>query len=489
LLGAIPLAHNHVMLTTVLLLGVYGAYLLLRLVLARQPEARQELLRSIRRLLLIAAVALVTVAYYAVPYALRAREIQDSSVLRYFDHNPGIIFADNGWLLWVLVLAGVGMLLAGRAWRRGGLLRNPALEFATVASTALLTAFICGYYVYRAYSLRVYHMPYTAFTPTRFLTDLTYFMAPFAGLTLDAIWRATARLPGLLKRVGSFGALSGGLARGGIVLVLLVTAGVTLLAQFQPGAGTLSPGESAAFAWVRAYTPENTLVVNLDQNSRWAPYFTRREVAYTPVPVSEFSFGYVAEKHYLVNRVRALLADKSAPHVVAVASAGSALPALQGRPVALIAGKTVAGVEETPAFTSGVERVYLIPNFFGLLQPAGSSSVRWWAGSGEPPAGWQMPGASQIGWSTTPPHSGQAYMRLALLQSLPQGVKVACQAEGGVKLYLDGEHVSGGCGSGQGVPLAGLEASGPHLLAAQANLGQNLGPWFDLLVLMGGEPG
>ncbi|HEV8194309.1 MAG TPA: hypothetical protein VGP82_22900, partial [Ktedonobacterales bacterium] len=352
-LGAIPLSHNHVMLTTVLLLGTYGAYLLLRIMFTTQPDTRQELLRPLRRLLLIAAVALVTVAYYAVPYASRAREIQDSSVLRYFDHNPGLIFADNGWLLWALALVGVGMLLAARAWRRGDLLRNPALEFAAVASVALLTAFICGYYIYRAYSLRVYHVPYTAFTPTRFLTDLTYFMAPFAGLSLAALWRKTARLPGLLKRVGCFGALSGGLACGGIVLVLLVTAAVTMLAQFQPGAGTLNPGESAAFSWVRAHTPTSTLVVNLDQNSRWAPYFTRREVAYTPVPVSEFAIGYVAEKQYLVNRVQTLLVDSPTPRVVTMASAGSALPALQGRPVAIIADQTNIGVGATPVFSSG----------------------------------------------------------------------------------------------------------------------------------------
>ncbi|HEV8194349.1 MAG TPA: hypothetical protein VGP82_23100, partial [Ktedonobacterales bacterium] len=91
--------------------------------------------------------------------------------------------------------------------------------------------------------------------------------------------------------------------------------------------------------------------------------------------------------------------------------------------------------------------------------------------------------------TTTPPHAGVAYMRLTLPQSLPAEVIVACRAEGAVTLYVDGTRVSGGCGNGRGVPLPGLDATEPHLLAAQANLGQKLGPWFDLLVLAGGEHG
>lgn len=483
LLGAIPLAHNHVMLTTVILLSVYGTYLLVRVLLARAAEARREPLAALRRLLLMAAIALVTVSYFVIPLALRAREIQDSSVLRYFDHDPEVIFADNGWLIWLLALVGVGMLLAGRAWRQSGLLRNPALAFAVLAGVTLFTAFFCGYYVYRAYSLRVYHLPYTAFTPTRFLTDLTYFMALFAGIALDALWRWTARLPELLKRVGGFGDLSANVARAGIGLALVVTAGVTMLAQFQPSEGVLSPGEEQAFAWVRAHTPANALVVNLDLNNRWAPYFTRREVAFTPVPVSEFTYGYVAEKQYLVNQVLALMEDSASLRVVAAATAGSALPALQGRPVALITDQANSSGLGTQVFVSGHERVSLLPGFFERLQPATASSIQWWSGAGAPPAGWQTADAAQSGWSTTPPRAGTAYMRLTLPEGLASTMAVACKAEGSVKLYVDGQQVSGGCSGGEGRVVPKLGLPGSHVVAAQAQLGQNLGPWFDLFVL------
>ncbi len=489
LLGAIPLAHHHVMLTTIILLGAYGAVLITRAWRARDADVRREALQSLRCLLLMAAVALVTVAYYAVPLALRAREIQDSSVLRYFDHDPGIIFTDNGWLLWALTLGGVGMLIVQRGWRHKRLLANPALEFSAVAGVALMVAFVCGYYLYRAYSLDVYHQPYVAFTSTRFLTDLTYFIAPFAGLALDAIWRQTARLPELLKRIGRPSASSSVLARSLIVLVLLVTASVTILSQFQPGEGTLRPGEAEAFAWIHAHTAQDAFVVNLDQNNRWAPFFTQREVAFTPIPVSEFTLGYVAEKQYLVNQALALQGNSSAPRIVAAASAGLALPALMGRPVVLITDQATAGVAGTPAFVAGVERVYLVPSLFERLQPPDARSAQWWSGSGKPPVGWQMPGAAQSGWGAIPPHAGMAYMRLTLSQPLPSGVAVACRAEGAVSLFLDGQRIEGGCRNGQRVPLPGLEMPGSHLLAAQAQLGQNLGPWFDLFVLAPGGSG
>ena len=40
----------------------------------------------------------------------------------------------------------------------------------------------------------------------------------------------------------------------------------------------------AAFRWIATHAENNALVVSA---SRWAPYFTRRETAYTPLPASE----------------------------------------------------------------------------------------------------------------------------------------------------------------------------------------------------------
>lgn len=499
LLGAIPLAHHHVMLTTVLLLCVYGAYLIVRALLGGDAAARRERLRMLRRLLLMAAIAVITVAYFVVPFALRARTLQDSSVLRYPDHDPGIIFADNGWIIWALALAGAGMLLVNRLRRAATrppapmptptasptVSRPPAFDFAALACVVLFAAFFGGYYVYRKYSLHVYHQPYTAFTPTRFLTDMTYFMAPFAGFALDGLWRWTARLPERFKRIGLAGPWSTRLLRGGVVVALCVTAGVTMLAQFAPGEGALLPGEAQAFAWVRAHTPQNALVINLDQNNRWAPYFTQREVAFTPVPISEFTVGYVAEKQYLVRQALAMFQDGDTLHAVSAASASPTLDTLEGRPVVVIAdqsSQTVTGAFGAPVYTAGDERVYLVPYFFASLNPAQGDAVLWWSGSGDPGAGWQQPNAPQSGWSATPPRGGTAYVRL-ILPYVPPQATVVCQAEGTVVLYVDGQQVPGGCGSGAAMHLPRLALPGGHVLAARAQLGAALGPWFDLFVL------
>ena len=74
-------------------------------------------------------------------------------------------------------------------------------------------------------------------------------------------------------------------------------------------------------------------------------------------------------------------------------------------------------------------------------------------------------------------------MRLTLPEGLASTMAVACKAEGSVKLYVDGQQVSDGCSGGEGTVVPRLGLPGSHVVAAQAQLGQNLGPWFDLFVL------
>ena len=76
LLGAIPLAHHHVMLTAALLLAGYGLALGLWALARRGQPTGRLALRQLRRLGLVALVAFVTVSYYAVPYLARARDIE-----------------------------------------------------------------------------------------------------------------------------------------------------------------------------------------------------------------------------------------------------------------------------------------------------------------------------------------------------------------------------------------------------------------------------
>jgi hypothetical protein len=486
LLGAIPLAHHHVMLTAALLLTGYGLYLGgWAFVKHGQPTSRLAR-HQLRRLSLVALVAFVTVSYYAVPYALRARDVANSDVLRYADHFTGLIFDKNGWLLWALALAGLGIAVAGIAgcsWatvRRNSRWVGP-LAFTAVASILLVLAFWLGYYGYRAYSLRIYHQPYTAFTPTRFLTDLTYFLAVFAGLPLVLLWRWTGDIHLLHASRLPF---TRTLFRAAITLAMVITASVTILSQFVPDQGHLEPGEAAAFAWIERSTPTNTVVMNLDPSNRWAPYFTRREVTQTPVPTSEFTTGYVDEKRYLAGVLFSLLRQD---RLIAFAANGTALPALATRPVVLLSDARLPPAWDAALrFQAGSEMVYMLDNVFTqLLEP--EFTARWWGGQKPPPASWQT-SENLVDWVSQPPAlpsaTGEVYLRLTVPGRSTSPLRVSCEAPSGARLFIDGKAVPDSCvGSWQMFPQ--LAAPGTHKLALVAFLGRDLDPWLDVAVVMG----
>jgi hypothetical protein len=487
LLGAIPLAHHHVMLTTALLLAGYGVCLGLLALFRRRQALGHVAARQLLRLTLIALVAFVSVSYYIMPYALRAGDVENSDVLRYPDHFSGFIFDKNGWVLWALALVGAGMLVGAgycRYWmeKTSRSRWTATLAFTVVASLLLLLAFFLGYYGYRAYSLRVYHQPYAAFTPTRFLTDLTYFLAVFAGPPLAALWRWAASIHWRHRTARQ--PITSYLLRAAIMLALIITASVTIQSQFVPDQGHLEPGEAAAFTWIERHTPTNTIVVNLDPTSRWAPYFTQREVTQTPVPVSEFTTGYVAEKRHLADVLLSLLFHDK---LIAFATDGAASSALAARPVALLsATRLPSSWGAALRFHDGPELVYMLGDAFGqLLNP--TPSTLWWSGSQAPPTGWQT-SVNGAGWVARPPAlptaSNALYLRLAVPGAASPPLRVSCAAQGGGQLFIDGKAVPDTCtGSWQTFPE--LATLGAHLLAFQAMPGRDLGPWFDVAVVTG----
>lgn len=488
LLGALPLAHHHVTLTAALLLAGYGLALGVWALAKRGQPAGRLAVHQLRRLGLIALVAFVTVSYYAVPYLARARDVGNSDVLRYADHFTGLIFDKNGWLLWVVALAGMGYmtttaLVRNRVKSSVHIHWTGALAFTVVASILLLLAFLLGFYGYRAYSLSVYQQPYTAFTPTRFLTDLTYFLAVFAGFPLAVLWRwASVSGAGAMHWLRAPWTRSA--LRVAIALALLITAGLNILSQFVPDQGHLEPGESAAFAWIEHSTPTSTVVMNLDPTNRWAPYFTRREVTQTPIPTSEFTSGYVAEKRYLAGVLLSLIRGD---RLVAFAADGTALPALAARPVAMLSDSRLPPAwDGSLRFRAGPELVYMLGNAFGQMLEQ-TPTARWWNGERPPPAGWQT-SEDPARWGVLPPAlptaSGDVYLRLTVPGGPPLPLRVSCEAPSGGRLFIDGKAVPESCiGSWQTFPE--LATPGMHQLAFMAFPGRALGPWFDVAVVMG----
>jgi hypothetical protein len=501
LLGAIPLVHHHVMLATVLLLVAYGATLVWRWLFGRDRSgARRSVSRALQRLILTGAVAIATVGYYVVPVAARAPELGGTSALTYGDHDPGLVLAANGWLLWALALAGAPLVDVSMRVIKGGVgARGQARWFVVVASVTLLLAFLLGYYGYRTYSLRRYHQPFTAFTPTHFLNDLTLFLALYAGAPLAALWRMSTTRYGIGKEMPTAANASrrpssamGRVALRGVIMVaLVVTATVTLTPQLDPSQGQLAPGEAVALSWVRAHTPTNTLVMNLDPSAPWAPYWSQREVWWTPIPVvSEFAQGYVAEKLYLGHVLLDVMSRRQASDVVALASIGTAFPALAHKPVAFMGTPGVAGISTPADFCASAQCVYLLPAAFSHLQPTTNgtdiASAQWWPSLMQaPPSNWAAPDAYVDGWASMAPVSGPgggtAYLRVTTPPSAGSGFAVTCAAQIAATLYVDGQLVPSGC-SGAWLTLPALARPGSHVIAARAPLAQNAGTWFDLVV-------
>jgi|GEM_PF-1669731 hypothetical protein len=536
ILGAVPLTHHHVLLTAGLMLVAYAGFLVARgFGLSRHGSQAGHLhramaWRALLRLVLTSVIALAAAAFYLVPLTLRVGQIQDTSVLHTFESVPKLPLVENGLVLWALALFGAGMLyvpLFGyaqvRRLGRGG--THLSRAFIAIATVTLGVAFFLGHYVYIRYSMHVYHEPYVAFAPVRFLTDMTYFLGIYAGIGLAVLWNlgrrsataATTRLmPEVEKKARALriSPLVNMLVRAIIVIGVVATTITTIWPMVATGgglqyAGQLAPGEQEAFAWIQANTPKNALVINLNATPTWAPYFTQREVAFTPVPASEFTSGYVAEKQFIV---RALLAAQQAPgsQILAVANTPTALNALQGRPVVLLTPTPVNGLQMTPAYTSGPERVYLLPDGFALLQPhpytittttvaahkkprvsteSYTATTQWWTDTtSAPPDGWQSQPTDVNGWGDgTPasaPATGLRYGRIVLMGPLPPNAMIACSSEYTAQVWVDGVAVAGAC-SGKWVALPDVSTAGPHVVAFQLATGNDTQPWGDIFIRAG----
>ena len=517
-LGSIPLAHNHVMLTAGLILGAYAGFLILRDNSVIRHISKSEKFGQgsprweFRRLLLTSLIALAASGFYVVPLLLRVGQLQDTSVLNLVETVGSLPFADNGWVLWGLALLGAALMYVpifdyrqAHNVGRGGARESRA--FLAIALATLAAAFCLCYYAYRTYALHVYHYAYTAFTPSRFLTDMTYFLAIYAGVPLAALWQigashtaqvaATMLLPEERVPIHRFGVPWTFFTRSSLAVVVLVTASVTIWPQVFVGnrvlPGMLAPGESEAFAWIRMHTPPSALVINLDPNAPWAPYFTKREVAYTPIPTDEFVLGYVSEKQFLVSTLLGIIKYPEV-QVLAVAYTDTALKSLLERPVVILTTQAMTNVLGPPAYTYGPEQVYLQPDGFSRLQsaafPPGYSTVtQWWTDTNQvPPENWSDQIATTLHWRDTgsgnAPAPGVRYARIVFKGILPMHAMVACKAEDGAMVFVDGKALLRGC-TGGWVALPTISTRTLHVIAFQIVQGRDQRPWGDFFLRAG----
>ena len=245
LFASLCLTHHHVMLTMGFILIVLGLFFLA----TNDPERRY------RTIFFALAIAAVAAAFFLVPYAMKAVSLSDTQVFHVDDSWAE--FGGLGPALIFFALGGLALDYSRKAAR-------PRV-FHLVLATLMLLWFLFGP-LYYFYQLNVTGKGFVAFTPSRFITDLAYFLSLFAGYAL--------------YRLQTYCGWSG-----------RVTIAIALLFAFVNRSGwdqVLVPdsdrGRFAAYGWIANHTPSNSIVMTRDS---WACYASWRRTLSTPMPVSE----------------------------------------------------------------------------------------------------------------------------------------------------------------------------------------------------------
>jgi hypothetical protein len=253
-LAATFVTHHHVALVAGLALGVATVYLLLA-----SESTEPAKWSKLRALMLGVGGGIVLAAAHLVPEAMKAATIGDTDALR-FDSPKSILLLMAGMGVMFLAMASCGVVLSCQRTVR------TRCSMVLAISAALVVAYILCGPAYRAYALQRWGEERVALAPSRFVTDLVYFLSLFAGYAMYRVGQRT----GLQLRTG-------------LAIGLLLSA-----ANFPMWRETFAPDREAdrfaAYAWIQEHTPADTVVLTGDA---WAPYASWRRTLVTPLPASE----------------------------------------------------------------------------------------------------------------------------------------------------------------------------------------------------------
>jgi|AP95_1055475.scaffolds.fasta_scaffold10536_2 hypothetical protein len=282
LFGSLILVHN---LGAVIGTAVILFYLLMDWVSRRRETRLADTVKGdtaiaggglARRLTLMLPLTLLAYSFYIVPYALRASGLESTDVLQFRDEEMmtwADIIRNVGYS--ALALGVVGMILHSRqASDEGG-------HFLLCWFTSLVLCFCLLGYVYRFAAIFFFQQDVAAFTPSRFLTVLSYPLSVYGGYALTVALRWAQRSVRLAGGVG-LGVLAGAIA-------VSAVPDVNRLAQRR----SVSDEAEQLGGKIRLQTPENAFVFyapearELMGPPEWIPYLTWRATVYTPIPASE----------------------------------------------------------------------------------------------------------------------------------------------------------------------------------------------------------
>jgi hypothetical protein len=266
LFSSLILVHHHVMVAAAAVLFCITLWQLLRR-------------KSWPTIATAALCGAILDAFYLIPYAGHLGTFHSTELTTALEPIPWPLSLPHyiGYALTGFALLGIALATARK-------IRCPSV--VVIAAATLGALFIIGDYV-APFAL---NLGGGFFTPTRFLSDLNYFLPIFAAGAL-VFFQSKLRAPQW------------------IVLLLIF---VAALADFQywiqiENAPEPSPQFIAACTWIRQNTPEHTLI---DNPENWATYLCWREAARVPMPISE----PIADYSPASARIPLILESKVPPH-------------------------------------------------------------------------------------------------------------------------------------------------------------------------------
>jgi hypothetical protein len=238
-----------------------------------------------------------------------------------------------GYVLFCAAAVGVVLSLARKV---------PCSPIVGIASFALVAMFAVGEDVIPLLLRALHRTAFTFFTPSRFLTDLNYFLPVFAAAAV-LYFQRRFHIPAW------------------IAMLFLLLAPIADYSQWIKifSLYTVPPEMIAACDWIQHNTPPNTIVdntgawmgyfdntppgTNLDDKGAWLTYLCWREPAHIALPVSE----PVTDYHAAEDRIPLILAGKIPPDsrnmmIVSIGDADSS----GGKPILWKDSEGAAVIEE-----------------------------------------------------------------------------------------------------------------------------------------------
>ncbi|MBN2373078.1 hypothetical protein JXL19_04760 [bacterium] len=265
--AALILTHHHVFITSGFLFLVMIVYFLF----LSYPQKTKDIVYSL-------IIAGIFASFFLVPYIIKILTVTDTRVLKFNENLPDLLglMKNCGFILSLFFI--LGFLGFNREFRK-----KEAISVINICIGGLLSLYIFWGFIYPQIALRIFGRPYVGFTPSRFYTDLVYFLSIPAGYTVYKIQKY----------------LNCNVIICCIVAILFGFSNLNVWKELKsPNLPDKDLWET--LRWIEKNTPESAFVLN---GGSWAAYATWRSTDYLYIPISEPS-NAGTEKNKILQMLR-----------------------------------------------------------------------------------------------------------------------------------------------------------------------------------------